>query len=47
MIDSCELIGEVEYEIGWNVPLQKEAKTNFSCMIGSASTKTSNPDSVR
>jgi hypothetical protein len=35
LIDSCELIGENVYEIAWKVPLQKEAKTNFSCVIGS------------
>ena len=35
MIDSCELIGDNVYEIAWKVPLQKEAKTNFSCVIGS------------
>ena len=36
MIDSCELVGANEYVITWKVPLQKEAKTNFSCVIGSA-----------
>lgn len=36
MIESCELKGENEYVITWKVPLQKEAKTNFSCVIGSA-----------
>ena len=35
MIDGCELIGDAVYEIAWKVPLQKEAKTNFSCVIGS------------
>lgn len=35
MIESSELVGENEYVIGWKVPLQKEAKTNFSCVIGS------------
>ena len=35
MIDRCELKGENEYVITWKVPLQKEAKTNFSCVIGS------------
>jgi hypothetical protein len=27
--------GANEYVITWKVPLQKEAKTNFSCVIGS------------
>ena len=36
MIDKCELKGANEYVITWKVPLQKEAKTNFSCVIGSA-----------
>ncbi|MEA2816906.1 MAG: hypothetical protein QOI93_4607 [Rhodospirillaceae bacterium] len=36
MIDRCELVGANEYVITWKVPLQKEAKTNFSCAIGSA-----------
>ena len=36
MIDRCELVGANEYVITWKVPLQKEAKTNFSCVIGSA-----------
>ena len=35
MIDKCELVGENEYVITWKVPLQKEAKTNLSCVIGS------------
>jgi hypothetical protein len=35
MIDKCELVGANEYVITWKVPLQKEAKTNFSCVIGS------------
>ena len=30
MIESCELVGANEYVITWKVPLQKEAKTNFS-----------------
>ena len=33
---SGELVGANEYVITWKVPLQKEAKTNFSCVIGSA-----------
>ncbi len=36
LIEKCELIGANEYVITWKVPLQKEAKTNFSCVIGSA-----------
>src|ERR1051325_6097922 len=36
MIDKCELVGANQYVITWKVPLQKEAKTNFSCVIGSA-----------
>jgi hypothetical protein len=36
MIDRCELVGANEYVITWKVPLQKEAKTNFSCVVGSA-----------
>jgi len=35
MIESCELVGANEYVITWKVPLQNEAKTNFSCVIGS------------
>ncbi len=35
MIEKCELIGANQYVITWKVPLQKEAKTNFSCVIGS------------
>lgn len=35
MIDVCELVGVNEYHIGWKVPLQKDAKTNFSCVVGS------------
>ena len=35
MIDSCKLVGENEYVITWKLPLQREAKTNFSCVIGS------------
>lgn len=36
MIDKCELKGENEYLITWKIPLQGEAKTNFSGTIGSA-----------
>ncbi len=36
MIDKCELKGANEYVITWKVPLQKEAKTNFACVVGSA-----------
>jgi len=36
MIDKCELVGANEYVVTWKVPLQNEAKTNFSCVIGSA-----------
>jgi len=36
MIESCELKGENEYTITWKIPLQGEAKTNFSGTIGSA-----------
>ena len=35
MIESCELRGESEYIITWELPLQGEAKTNFSATIGS------------
>ena len=35
MIERCELQGENRYVITWKVPLQNEAKTNFSCVIGS------------
>jgi hypothetical protein len=35
MIESCKLVGANEHVITWKVPLQKEAKTNFSCVIGS------------
>ena len=36
MIDKCEAKGEGEYIITWKIPLQGEAKTNFSGTIGSA-----------
>jgi hypothetical protein len=36
MIESCELKGENEYTVTWKIPLQGEAKTNFSGTIGSA-----------
>ena len=36
MIDTCELKGQNEYVITWKIPLQGEAKTNFSGTIGSA-----------
>ena len=36
MIDKCELKGENEYIITWKIPLQGEAKTNFSGTIGSS-----------
>lgn len=36
MIESCELKGENEYTIRWKIPLQGEAKTNFSGTFGSA-----------
>ena len=35
MIDKCELKGENDYTITWKIPLQGEAKTNFSATIGS------------
>jgi hypothetical protein len=35
MIESCELLGQNEYLITWKLPLQGEAKTNFSATIGS------------
>ena len=35
LIDRCELVGANEYVISWKIPLQNEAKTNFSCVIGS------------
>ena len=35
MIESCKLEGENEYVITWKLPLQNEAKTNFSCVLGS------------
>jgi hypothetical protein len=43
MIDRCELIGANEYVITWKVPLQNEAKTNFSCVIGSAAEEAVEP----
>ena len=46
MIDRCELVGANEYVITWQVPLQKEAKTNFSCVIGSAEQEWWNPASA-
>ena len=36
MIDKCELRGENDYIITWKIPLQGDAKTNFSATIGSA-----------
>ena len=36
MIDKCELKGDNEYLITWNIPLQGDAKTNFAGTIGSA-----------
>ena len=37
MIDKCQLKGEHEYLITWQVPLQgDDAKTNFAGTIGSA-----------
>jgi hypothetical protein len=36
MIDSCRRNGVNEYIITWKLPLQGEAKTNFSATIGSA-----------
>jgi|GEM_PF-635301 len=36
MIDSCEVNGENRYIITWKLPLQGEAKTNFSATIGSS-----------
>ena len=35
LIDSCKLVSENEYIITWKLPLQGEAKTNFSATIGS------------
>ena len=35
MIDRCQLTGANEYVLTWKVPLQKEAKTNFACVVGS------------
>ena len=43
MIDKCELVGANEYVITWKVPLQNEAKTNFSCVIGSAAQEAVEP----
>src|SRR5262249_56200234 len=36
MIEKCELHGENEYIITWELPLQGEVKTNFSGTIGSS-----------
>ena len=36
MIDQCEFDGVNEYVITWKIPLQGEAKTNFSGTIGSS-----------
>ena len=36
MIEACELRGESEYILTWKVPLQGDAKTNFSGTIGSS-----------
>ncbi|MEI8369566.1 MAG: hypothetical protein WCJ31_14110 [Planctomycetia bacterium] len=36
MIDKSETVGVGDYVITWKVPLQGEAKTNFSGTIGSA-----------
>ena len=35
LIDTCKRIGVNEYIITWKIPLQGEAKTNFSGTIGS------------
>jgi len=35
-IDKCEFDGVNKYTIRWQIPLQNEAKTNFSGTIGSA-----------
>jgi len=35
LVESCELKGENEYIIKFKVPLQGEAKTDFSATIGS------------
>ena len=34
LIDKCELVGANEYVVSWKIPLQKEAKTNFACVVG-------------
>ena len=43
MIESCELRGENEYIITWELPLQGEAKTNFSATIGSGMSEAVQP----
>ena len=36
LVDSCKMNGVNEYIITWKIPLQGEAKTDFSGTIGSA-----------
>jgi len=43
MIERCELKGDNEYVITWKLPLQGEAKTNFSATIGSSTEEAVQP----
>ena len=43
LIDKCDLVGANQYVLTWKVPLQNEAKTNFSCVVGSTSTEKVEP----
>ncbi len=43
MIEKCELTGENEYIITWQIPLQGAVKTNFAATIGSALTELVEP----
>ena len=47
MVKGCELVGQNEYVITWDVPLHGgEAKTNFAATIGSATTEPVEPGFV-
>jgi hypothetical protein len=43
LIEGCQLVGDAEYVITWKVPLQGEAKTNFSCVVGAVEFETVEP----
>lgn len=43
LVDWCRFDGPNSYTIGWKVPLQGEAKTNFAGTIGSATDEPTPP----